>query len=135
MCQLKQSIPVLNFQLRRGIRINDIEDQAIVQSYTVQSTTVQSITDQTSTVQSDTVQSDTVPSRHTDKSRSSRYRDIGNLAVAIAIYIGKMTAITAISRIQKNIFKKCILVFLAVFSCLKQAPKLLRATLSLHEHL
>ena len=73
--------------------------------------------------------------RHTDKSRSSRYRDIGNLAVAIAIYIGKMTAITAISRIQKNIFKKCILVFLAVFSCLKQAPKLLRATLSLHEHL
>ena len=28
---------------------------------------------------------DTVNSRHTDKSRSSRYRDIGNLAVAIAI--------------------------------------------------
>ena len=25
------------------------------------------------------------PVRHTDKSRSSRYRDIGNLAVAIAI--------------------------------------------------
>ena len=27
----------------------------------------------------------TGPGRHTDKSRSSRYRDIGNLAVAIAI--------------------------------------------------
>ena len=27
----------------------------------------------------------TVYTRHTDKSRSSRYRDIGNLAVAIAI--------------------------------------------------
>ena len=63
-------------------------------------------------------------SRHTDKSRLSRYRDIG-----------KMIAITVINGIQKNIFKNCILAFLAVFPCFKQAPNLFRATLSLHKHL
>ena len=46
-----------------------------------------------------------------------------------------MTAITAISGIQKNISKKGIFVLLAWFPCLKQAPNLLRATLSLHKHL
>ena len=43
--------------------------------------------------------------------RGTRYREFGRRDCDI----GKMTAITAINGIQKNIFKNCTLAFLAVF--------------------